>query len=151
MSVALGPRHVSIFIGEIRKMSENTPFNISSFYNLVSKKHLMAAMCTECGNILLPPKPMCTKCLSANLTWIEVNGEGKLLTYTIIYIAPEQFQDKAPYVVGIVELEKGLRLPGMIRDVKPDDIQIGMSLKLDVEASNSSNWPLWCRYFFRAP
>lgn len=143
------PPHVSTFTGEHRKMSEETPFTISSFYKFASEKRLMAAKCTECGTEFLPPKPMCTKCFSTNLKWIEVDGKGKLLTYTIIHIAPEQFQDMTPYIVGIVEFKNGFRLPGIIRGVKPGIIKIGMSLKIDFEESVSSEWHAWSRYFFR--
>ena len=131
-------------------MSDNPlPFTISSFYRFVSEKRLMAAKCNECGTVLLPPKPMCTKCLSTHLKWIELEGAGKLLSYTIIYIAPEQFQSITPYSVGIVELQNGLRLPGMIRDVDPKEIRVGMDLKIDFDTSTSSQWPAWPRYFFR--
>jgi len=130
-------------------MSDNPPFTVSSFYKFVSEKRLMAAKCNECGTVLLPPKPMCTKCLSTNLKWIELEGAGKLLSYTIIYIAPEQFQSITPYTVGIVELQNGLRLPGMIRGVDPKEIRVGMDLKIDFDTSISSQWPAWPRYFFR--
>jgi len=130
-------------------MSDDNPFTVASFYKFVSEKRLMAAKCNECGAKFLPPKPMCPSCLSTNLRWIELDGTGKLLSYTIIHVAPEQFQAIAPYAVGIVELQKGLQLPGMIRDVKPEDIKIGMSLKIDFETSTSSQWPAWSRYFFK--
>ena len=149
MLEALEPQHASTFTGETKKMTENTPFTVSSFYKFASEKRLMAAKCTECGAVLLPPKPMCTSCLSTNLEWIAVDGKGRLLSYTVINIAPEQFQELAPYIVGIVELENGLRLPGMIREVNPEDIKIGMSLEIDFQASTSSRWPTWCRYFFK--
>jgi len=131
-------------------MSDNPlPFTVSSFYKFVSEKRLMAAKCNECGTVLLPPKPMCTKCLSTNLKWIELEGAGKLLSYTVIHIAPEQFQSITPYSVGIVELQNGLRLPGMIRDVDPKEIRVGMDLEIDFDTSASSQWPAWPRYFFR--
>jgi len=131
-------------------MSDNPlPFTVSSFYRFVSEKRLMAAKCNECGTVLLPPKPMCTKCLSTHLKWIELEGAGKLLSYTVIYIAPEQFQSITPYSVGIVELQNGLRLPGMIRDVDAEEIRVGMDLKIDFDTSASSQWPAWPRYFFR--
>ena len=130
-------------------MSEVIAFTVASFYKFVSEKCLMAAKCNECGTEILPPKPMCPKCLSTNLRWIKLDGTGKLLSYTIIHVAPEQFQAIAPYTVGIVELQKGLRLPGMIRDVKHEDIKIGMILKIDFETSTSSQWPVWSRYFFK--
>lgn len=131
-------------------MSDNPlPFTVSSFYRFVSEKRLMAAKCNECGTVLLPPKPMCTKCLSTHLKWIELEGAGKLLSYTVIHIAPEQFQSITPYSVGIVELQNGLRLPGMIRGVDPKEVRVGMNLKIDFDTSTSSQWPAWPRYFFR--
>jgi uncharacterized OB-fold protein len=130
-------------------MPDNPPFTVSSFYKFVSEKRLMAAKCTECGTVLLPPKPMCTKCLSTNLKWIELEGAGKLLSYTVIHVAPEQFQSITPYTVGIVEFKNGLHLPGMIRNVDAEEIRVGMDLKIDFDASASSQWPAWPRYFFR--
>jgi uncharacterized OB-fold protein len=130
-------------------MPENLPFTVSSFYKFVSEKRLMAAKCNECGTVLLPPKPMCTHCLSTNLEWNELEGTGKLVTYTVIYIAPEQFQSMAPYAVGIVELKNGLRLPGIVCGVEPENIRVGMNLKIDFEQSTSSQWPAWPRYFFK--
>ena len=72
-----------------------------------------------------------------------------MLSYTVIYIAPEQFQSITPYTVGIVEFKNGLRLPGMIHGVDPEEIKIGMNLKVDFETSKASQWPEWPRYFFR--
>jgi len=130
-------------------MSEERPFTVSNFYKFVSEKRLMAAKCSECGTVLLPPKPMCTKCLSTNLKWIELEGAGKLLSYTVIHVAPEQFQSLTPYSVGIVEFKSGLRLPGMIRDVTPEALIVGLELKICFDTSTSAQWPAWSRYFFR--
>jgi uncharacterized OB-fold protein len=111
----------------------------------------MAAKCKKCEKLLLPPKPMCTNCLSTNLKWIELEGSGKLLTYTIIHIAPEQFQSLTPYPVGIIKLNNGLHLPGMIFDLDHEKIRVGMKLKIDFEPSVSLHWPDWHRYYFRPP
>ncbi|MCW4015810.1 MAG: Zn-ribbon domain-containing OB-fold protein [Candidatus Bathyarchaeota archaeon] len=130
-------------------MSDEQQFTISTFYNFVNEKRLMAAKCSACGNVILPPKPMCTQCLSTDLNWIELECSGKLVSYTVIHVAPEQFQSLAPYIVGIVEFKNGLRLPGMINDVHFEDVKIGMDLKLCFGTSTSSQWPSWSRYFFR--
>jgi uncharacterized OB-fold protein len=142
------------FTGEDKMSDEQSPFTISSFYKFIGKKKLMAAKCSKCGTMLLPPKPMCTNCLSTNLKWKEIEGAGKLLSYTVINVAPMQFQSIAPYTVGIVELKSGLRLPGMIRDehsenIPVDRVKVGMDLKIDFEAATSSQWPAWPRYFFK--
>ena len=133
-------------------MSDNpSSFTVSSFYKFVNEKRLMAAKCNECGTVLLPPKPMCTNCFSTNLKWIELEGAGKLLSYTIIHVAPERFQAMTPYTVGIVELKNGLRLPGKICGVNPEEIKVGIKLKIDFEPPTDSQWPAWSRYFFKPP
>lgn len=111
----------------------------------------MAARCSECGTLLLPPRPVCTKCLSKDFKWVELRGKGKLLSYTVIHVSPVQFESMAPYTVGIVELEDGPHLPGMIRDVEPEKIRVGMDLKVDFDTSIPTQWPPWPRYFFRPP
>ncbi|MDG6222317.1 MAG: Zn-ribbon domain-containing OB-fold protein [Candidatus Bathyarchaeota archaeon] len=130
-------------------MSAERPFTISSFYKFVTEKKLMAVQCDDCQNLLLPPKPMCTKCFSINLKWIELENTGTLLSYTVIHVAPEEFQSMVPYIVGIVEFENGLHLPGIIRDLPVEQIKIGMKLKIDFDPSTSNVWPEWNRYFFR--
>ncbi len=130
-------------------MSEKLPFTVTSFYKFISEERLMAAKCSECGTLFLPPKPLCTHCLSKNLEWIEVEGIGKLVSYSVIYVAPAQFQSLAPYSVGIVEFKNGRRLPGMIRGLEFKKIKVGMKLKIDFDTSVSSQWPTWCRYFFK--
>jgi uncharacterized OB-fold protein len=130
-------------------MSEERAFTVTNFYQFVKEKRLMAAKCNKCGAMLLPPKPMCIHCLSTNLQWTELEGSGKLLSYTVIHVAPEQFQSFAPYIVGIVEFERGFRLPGMIRDVDPKEIRVGMNLKIGFDSLSSCKWPEWSRYFFR--
>ncbi len=93
---------------------------------------------------------MCTNCFSDNLEWISIKGKGKLLSYTIIHVAPEQFQSMVPYIVGIVNLEAGVSLPGIIRKIPTEKIKIGMNLKIDFDLSPSTEWPEWSRYFFRS-
>ncbi len=130
-------------------MAETRPFTIESFYQFAAEKKLMAAKCQKCGALLLPPRPMCTECFSTRFKWIELKKRGKLLTYTVIYIPPVQFQSSAPYASGIIELEKGPRLPGVIRGVDPEKIKIGMELKVDFETTVTPEWPTWPRYFFK--
>jgi len=130
-------------------MAQSPYFTIESFYNLAKEGKLMAAKCKKCGTLLLPPRPVCTNCLSEDFEWVELKGKGKLLTYTVIHVAPPQFQSMTPYAVGIVKLEDGPNLPGMIKDIEPEKIKVGMNLKVDFDKSVPSQWPMWPRYFFR--
>ncbi len=109
----------------------------------------MAAKCNKCETLLLPPRPVCTKCRSTDFSWVELEKNGKLLSYTVIHVSPVQFQSMAPYIVGIIELKDGPRLPGMVRGVNPKEIRVGMDLRVDFDTSIQTQWPLWPRYFFR--
>jgi uncharacterized OB-fold protein len=131
-------------------MSAPFPFTIEQFYRFLSQRKLMVGKCLKCGKILLPPRPLCDNCYGQQFEWVEVSGKGKLLTYTIIHIAPAQFQALTPYSVGIVELEGGLRLPGIISDVSEGQLKIGLELALDFgSCSVGSVWPHWSRYCFK--
>jgi len=116
----------------------------------LSEEKLMAGKCIQCGKTHLPPRPMCDKCLSQEFNWVEISKEGKLLTYTTIYVAPLQFQDRTPYAVGIIQLEKELKIPGMITNLSENDLKIGMTLGIDFEScKNTQSWPQWPRYYFK--
>lgn len=130
-------------------MAQAIPFTIESFYKFVSEGKLMAAKCNECGYLLLPPKPICPKCLTKDLSWTEVKNRGKLLAYTVIHVSPAQFQSMAPYALGIVKLEDGPNLIGMIRGIETDKIKVGMNLTVDFDKNLPSQWPTWSRYFFK--
>ena len=135
-------------------MSEAAPFTIEQFYRFMNEGKLMGAKCIKCGKIMLPPRPICIQCYSENLEWIKLENKGKLLTYTIIHVAPPQFQHLVPYAVGIIELEKGLKLPGMIKGTDFDKIKIGMELKIEVEPvtkeeTEEQEWPAWPKYYFK--
>lgn len=111
---------------------------------------LMGGKCRKCGKIHFPPRPLCDQCLSKEFEWTQIPTEGKLLTYTIIHIAPAQFQSMAPYAMGIIRLDNGLKIPGMIKDAPLDKIRIGMPLSIVFEAcSPTVQWPQWPRYHFK--
>ncbi|MEM1563608.1 MAG: Zn-ribbon domain-containing OB-fold protein [Candidatus Bathyarchaeia archaeon] len=125
-------------------------FTIEQFYKNISQKKLMGGKCRKCGRIHLPPRPLCDKCLSTEFEWVELPQNGKLLTYTIIHVAPTQFQNMAPYAVGIIQLENGVKIPGMIKGVPLDKIKVGMTLKMEFEEpQQTQQWPQWPRYYFK--
>ena len=129
--------------------SEVSPFTIEQFYKFLLEKKLMAAQCRECGARFLPPRPVCTNCYSKNLEWFQLKPRGRLVTYTIIHVAPQRFQPFVPYAYGIIELEKGLRLPGMIREVEHGKIKIGMELEIIFDPAATEEWPKWPVYYFK--
>lgn len=56
---------------------------------------------------------------------------GKVISYTIIRVPPHQFSDQAPYAVGIVELDDGVKLTAQIVDCDFEEIKIGQRVKIE--------------------
>ena len=91
---------------------------------------LEAGKCKACGNISFPPRLVCPECGKDEFETVALNGEGKLLTYTIIRVASDKFTGKTPYAVGIVELKDGVKVTTQITDVDFDKLKIGTKVKL---------------------
>lgn len=130
-------------------IKENIPFTIEQFYNFCSEGKLAAVKCKNCNSLYIPPKQICSKCYSSNLEWTFLSGRGKLISFTIIHIAPPEFQELTPYIMGIIELDEGIKLLGMIKNIEVEKLKIGMDLEIDFEKNESNEWPKWPRYYFK--
>ena len=65
-----------------------------------------------------------------NLEWREVSGKGTLYSFTDIHVAPPGFEDLAPYMIGVIELDEGVRMMTPLQGVTMDDAQLGMRLRV---------------------
>jgi uncharacterized OB-fold protein len=92
---------------------------------------LEAAKCKNCGFVAFPPRQICPRCHSRSFETIALPDAGKIITYTIIRVPPQPFSDQAPYAVGIIELDNGVRLTGQIVDCAFEDLKIGQRVKIE--------------------
>ncbi|MHA1713773.1 MAG: Zn-ribbon domain-containing OB-fold protein [Candidatus Ranarchaeia archaeon] len=90
---------------------------------------LEATKCKDCGAIQIPAFKICPKCNSQNIVAENCPSTGKLVTYTVVYVAPEKFVDQAPYAIGIIELDNGARLTAQLTDCDFNEISVGMRLE----------------------
>lgn len=98
----------------------------------VKQEKLLIQKCKGCGKILHPPRPMCPACQSTESEHIEASGKGKIYSYVTYHKSPHK-GFKAPYSVVLVELEEGPRVISNMVDVKPEEIKIGMPVKVAYE------------------
>lgn len=106
--------------------------SVPRFWREIPQRYrLEASKCKECGKIFFPPRLICSNCKSRDFENIKLSREGKLLTYTIIRVAPSQFVDQVPYAVGIVELKEGVNLLMQITDCDLDKLEIGMNVRIE--------------------
>ena len=86
--------------------------------------------CSCCSKHIFYPRTHCPACLSQELEWREVSGEGSLHTYTVTSqpTAPH-FADEVPQLLAMVDLDVGVRMTSTLKNVEPESIKVGMRLK----------------------
>ncbi len=80
------------------------------FWGALQDGRFETTRCADCERVTFPPKPFCPHCWSKNLTWVPLRGRGRLYSQTVVHAAPAVFRAEAPYRVGIVDLDEGLRI-----------------------------------------
>ncbi|OYT35531.1 nucleic acid-binding protein [Archaeoglobales archaeon ex4484_92] len=92
------------------------------FFDSLLDGKLIGQKCKDCGAYTCPPKACCDNCGSRNLEIVELSGKGKIATFTTTYVAPVGYDEEAPYVVAMVELDEGPWIVGRI-DVDPNEAE----------------------------
>ena len=92
---------------------------------------IRAHHCKRCGHKQVDIQVFCSKCGGGNLEIIDVGDEGKIITYTIQQVAPEQFVNDVPYAWLVVELDEGVRVTGWMPIIaSSSDMKIGQMVRL---------------------
>ena len=92
---------------------------------------LEASKCKGCGAVWFPPRLICAECGKRDFEDVKLSDKGKVQTFTVIRVAPTEFGDQAPYAVGVVELEDGVKIQCQIADCAPEDLKTGMPVKIE--------------------
>ena len=91
-----------------------------------SRYRLEGTKCETCGTHYFPPRAVCPKCRRrGKIVKHTFKGEGKIVSYSTIYVGAKGFERQVPYVLAIVELDEGPRLTAQIVDAKEKDVNIG--------------------------
>jgi len=95
-------------------------------YNFIGNK------CGSCERVFFPPRESCPYCRRksiGNIKEIKLTGKGEVVTYTIIHVGPEDFEEQTPYPIAIIKLEEGPQITAQIVDCSLDEVKIGMKVE----------------------
>ncbi|MCX6654955.1 MAG: Zn-ribbon domain-containing OB-fold protein [Candidatus Bathyarchaeota archaeon] len=107
-------------------------FTTQSFNGFVAQGKLMGTRCKNCEELLIPPRQICSRCGSQQLEWHEFNGEGILDAFTINRTPSSGFKGRCPYAVGIVKLNEGPSISGLLTFDEPEKIKVGVRVSFTV-------------------
>lgn len=100
------------------------------FWDALKQHKVQLQQCNECNSWIYYPRRFCPECLSDNLAWKDITGEGTLYTYTVALrpTAPPWSED-LPQLLAVVELDEGPRLTTELKNVDPEAVKVGMKVK----------------------
>jgi uncharacterized protein len=100
--------------------------------------------CDDCGYWLHPPSTRCPRCLSRSTSIADASGDAVVYTFTVNHQPWIPGLDP-PYVLAIVELaeQPGLRLTTTLAGVDPDDVAIGLPVRVAFEQYDD----VWLPFF----
>jgi len=103
---------------------------LKEFWDGLERGKVYASKCAKCGNISFPPVADCSRCLSSELKWIELQGEGEVETFTHIVIRPLSFQSHPTYTVAVAKMKEGVKILAWLTGTKLGNVKIGMRVRL---------------------
>jgi uncharacterized OB-fold protein len=106
-------------------------FKEGLFEEIEGKPTLIGSKCRSCGQTFFPSKLVCLNCMSTEVELIRLSRDGKLYTYTTVYMNSEHFS--SPYTIGWIELREGIRIFSQIRGWQEQPLRIGMDMRIYVE------------------
>lgn len=90
------------------------------FWTALNEHRISVQRCQQdgCGQVFLYPRVCCPYCHGDQLEWINVTGQGTIISHTTIYRAHHPgFEGQVPYVFAAIELAEGAliyaQLPGV--------------------------------------
>jgi len=116
--------------GRFGKVSYVAETKLQDFMKFLEQGKIMASKCKNCNRVYFPPRADCD-CMVGQPEWIGLSGNCRLVTYTIVHFAPASFRYDVPYVLGVAQFEEGPTVfAPLSKDIKQEEIKIGMQLKL---------------------
>jgi len=94
-----------------------------------SRYRLEGSKCKKCGRIFYPPKPSCPYCSCRETEIVELPKRGRVISWTIEHIVSEGYREYAPIIIGLIELENGVKVIAPIVDVNDNEVYEGMEVE----------------------
>ena len=117
---------------------------VDYFYEQGRRGILVGLEC-ELGHVTVPPRHSCRVCHSNNLKARELSGRGEIISFTEVNVKAKEFPVDTPYVLGLVQLEEGGNLIGVVSGPRSGIKRGSKVLVKFQDAQIKGKWP---RIFF---
>jgi uncharacterized protein len=113
-------------------MTAGTPpvpgFDDAFFWEGTARRRLLAQRCSSCGSLQHPPLPVCSTCQSFAFDHVELTGRGILYSWIVAAHSSGNDAEEGSKLVGLVQLDEGVRILAALRDVDVNTVVNDMPL-----------------------
>jgi uncharacterized OB-fold protein len=115
------------------------------YWDATREERLLVQWCTACDAGIYWPRHVCPTCLGTDLTWRPAVGAGTVYACNVMHQPGNPMMaDRVPYVLALVDLPEGVRIATNVVGCDPDDVQVGMAVKVGWEPlSDGRNLPVF--------
>ncbi len=102
-----------------------------TFWSACSEDRFIMPRCGRCGHLRWYLQPACPHCSAIAYQWVELSGQGRVLTFTVVHRAFDPgFIEDVPYVSALVTLDEDQEVRFVTRIVgcDPRDVRVGMGV-----------------------
>jgi uncharacterized OB-fold protein len=122
------------------------------FWDGTAVGELRIQCCARCGKVRHPPGPMCPACGEASTAGVAggpggegytvAAGTGEVFSYVVHHHPPVPGK-RLPIVVALVQLPEGVRILGEMPGVRPDQVRIGLPVRVTFTQVGDMSLPSW--------
>jgi uncharacterized OB-fold protein len=105
--------------------------------------HLQGGRCFACKALMFPARSGCPECGAHEVEPMALTDHGRVWTFTILHIRPPGYAGPCPYVLGVVELDDGLRITSIVTADAVEDVRIGDRVSFELIDVGTADTPRW--------
>ncbi|MCS7138037.1 MAG: Zn-ribbon domain-containing OB-fold protein [Candidatus Caldarchaeum sp.] len=105
---------------------------VKKFFEGLKEGKIYATRCPVKDVFFFPPQVDCPHCMDEKVEWVEIDGHGILLTYTIVSVKPASYLHYPDYVVAIAKMREGFNVLCWMNIDDHSKLRIGMPVRLVV-------------------
>jgi uncharacterized OB-fold protein len=106
---------------------------VARFWREIPQRYsVIGNICGSCERVFFPPRESCPYCRRKSIgkmKELQLSGKGEVITYTIIHVGSENFEEQIPYPIAIIKLEEGPQVTAQIVDCPIEEVKIGMKVE----------------------
>ena len=125
----MAKKEIDVRFNKFGTVSFTSTSKVNDFIDNLKQGKVTGTQCKDCGTKFFPPRADCYKCLTSNMDWFEVDGKGKLVTYSKLEYAPIGFENDLPYCIAVVDFGDYKVFGRISSDLTDAEIKVGMDLK----------------------